>query len=82
MKWSVGKIASKRAALTPEKTAIFFEDTPITYRALNQEINRAAHYFIGKVAYPQTGSACRALVPIFSFEWPSVWAAPWTDKTG
>jgi fatty-acyl-CoA synthase len=48
MKWNVGKIASKRAALTPEKIAIFFEDTPITYRELNQQINRVAHYFIEK----------------------------------
>lgn len=48
MKWSVGKIASKRAALTPEKTAVIFEDTPITYSALNQEINRVANFFTGK----------------------------------
>ena len=45
MKWSVGKILSKRAVLTPEKIAIFFESKPISYRALNEETNRLAHLF-------------------------------------
>jgi len=38
---------SKRAIFTPEKTAIIFEDDPITYKELNQRINRTAHYLQG-----------------------------------
>ncbi|WP_300465140.1 AMP-binding protein [Desulfobacula sp.] len=45
MKWNTGKILSKREALTPDKIAIIFEDTPVTYRALNREANRVAHFF-------------------------------------
>jgi len=45
MKWSVGKIVSKRAMLTPDRIAIIYEDTPITYRALNDEVNRVCHFF-------------------------------------
>lgn len=48
MKWNVGRIASKRAALTPDNVALIFEDTPITYLALNREINRIANYFRAK----------------------------------
>lgn len=44
MQWSIGKIMSKRALLTPEKTAIVFEDLPITYRTLNAQTNQVAHY--------------------------------------
>jgi fatty-acyl-CoA synthase len=44
MQWSVGKIMSKRALLTPWKTAVIFEDVPIPYRALNEEVNRIAHF--------------------------------------
>jgi fatty-acyl-CoA synthase len=42
MKWSVGKVLSKRAALTPDKIAIFFEDRPMSYKELNLETNRIA----------------------------------------
>ena len=45
MEWSVGSIARKRAGLMPEKSALIFEDQPITYRQLNEEANRVAHYF-------------------------------------
>jgi len=45
MKWSVGKIVSKRAMLSPDKIAIIYEDTPITYRTLNDEVNRVCHFF-------------------------------------
>jgi fatty-acyl-CoA synthase len=48
MKWSVGKISSKRAALTPQKTAVLFEDKPVSYKALDQEVNRVANYFKAK----------------------------------
>ncbi|BBO88083.1 class I adenylate-forming enzyme family protein [Desulfosarcina ovata] len=45
MKWSVGKIISKRAVLTPDRTAVIYEDTPITYGALNDEVNRVCNFF-------------------------------------
>ena len=45
MKWNTGKILSKRESLTPDKTAIIFEDSPVTYRALNREANKVAHFF-------------------------------------
>lgn len=45
MKWNIGKILSKWELVIPDKTAIIFEDTPITYRELNRESNRVAHFF-------------------------------------
>jgi fatty-acyl-CoA synthase len=45
MKWNIGKILSKRELYTPDKAALIFEDTPITYRELNRESNRVAHFF-------------------------------------
>lgn len=45
MKWNIGKILSKRELYTPDKAALIFEDTPITYRELNRETNRVAHFF-------------------------------------
>ncbi|MGV8073481.1 MAG: class I adenylate-forming enzyme family protein [Syntrophobacteraceae bacterium] len=44
MQWSVGKIMSKRALLMPEKPAVIFEDRPVTYRMLNEEVNRLSHF--------------------------------------
>lgn len=44
MEWNIGCIATKRARLTPNKPALIYEDMPITYRKLNEETNRAAHY--------------------------------------
>jgi len=43
IQWDVGSITRKRAALSPDKTAIIFEDRPCTYRVLNEGVNRAAH---------------------------------------
>jgi len=48
MKWNIGKIATKRATATPDKTAFIFEDKNITYGYLNEETNRAANYFLSK----------------------------------
>lgn len=45
MEWNVGYIVKKRAALMPEKDALIFDDQPVTYRKLNEESNRIAHYF-------------------------------------
>ncbi len=46
--WDVGYITRKRAEMHPDKTAIIFEDEPITYRALNEGTNRWAHLFVEK----------------------------------
>ena len=43
MAWSVGDIMRKRALISPNKTAIIYEDRAISYRALNIAINRVAH---------------------------------------
>ncbi len=44
MKWNIGKILSKREAFSPDKIALIYEDTPLTYKDLNRESNRAAHF--------------------------------------
>jgi fatty-acyl-CoA synthase len=41
----VGYITRKRADMHPDKTAIIFEDQPITYKELNDGVNRCAHLF-------------------------------------
>jgi fatty-acyl-CoA synthase len=43
LKWDVGCIVRKRAEMSPDKAAIIFEDDPVTYKALNDGVNRAAH---------------------------------------
>lgn len=48
MKWSIGKIASKRAVLSPDKIAVIYDDTPITYKMFNDEVNRVSHFFLEK----------------------------------
>lgn len=45
MEWSIGKIMSKRAMVSPNKPALIFEDNPVTYKQLNDESNRIAHLF-------------------------------------
>jgi len=44
VRWNVGMIAVKRAAMTPDKAAIIFEDEPLPFKKLNDETNRVAHY--------------------------------------
>lgn len=44
MEWNIGFIMKKRALFTPEKTALIYEDTHITFEKLNQRINKTAHY--------------------------------------
>ena len=46
--WDVGYITRKRADMHPDKTAIIFEDQPITYKALNDGTNQWAHLFLEK----------------------------------
>jgi fatty-acyl-CoA synthase len=48
VQWDVGCIPRKRAELHPDKRAIIFEDQPITYRELNEGVNRCAHLFQSK----------------------------------
>jgi fatty-acyl-CoA synthase len=43
VQWDIGYIVRKRAGLSPEKTALIFEDQPVTYKELNDGVNRAAH---------------------------------------
>ena len=43
MAWNVGDIIRKRALISPNKTAIIYEDRDISYQALNTAVNRAAH---------------------------------------
>lgn len=45
MKWNIGKILSKRQMSHPDKVAIIFEDSPISYDRLNRETNQVAHFF-------------------------------------
>lgn len=45
MKWSIGKILSKWAMMAPERIALIYKDTPITYNALNSEVNKVAELF-------------------------------------
>ena len=48
VQWDVGYITRKRADMHPEKTAIIFEDQPITYKALNEGANQWAHLLCEK----------------------------------
>jgi len=41
--WNVGYISYKRSLATPNKTAIIFNDKPVTYQQLNDGVNRCAH---------------------------------------
>jgi len=45
VQWDVGYITRKRADMHPDKTAIIFEDQPITYKELNDGVNQCAHLF-------------------------------------
>lgn len=44
VQWDVGHIITKRNQMTPHKTAIIFEDEPVTYRELNEGSIKCAHY--------------------------------------
>jgi fatty-acyl-CoA synthase len=43
IEWNVGYIVYKRALMMPDKVAIIYEDEPVTYRQLNEGVNRCAH---------------------------------------
>ncbi len=45
VRWNVGMIAVKRAAFTPDKAAVIFEDQPLSFKKINEEANRLARYF-------------------------------------
>jgi fatty-acyl-CoA synthase len=46
--WDVGYIPYKHSQMHPDKTAIIFEDEPVSYRRLNEGINRCAHMLQAK----------------------------------
>jgi len=43
VQWDIGYITRKQASTVPDKSAIIFEDRPVTYRELNEGVNRCAH---------------------------------------
>ncbi len=46
--WGVGYIPYKHSQMHPDKAAIIFEDTPVSYRQLNEGVNRCAHMLQAK----------------------------------
>lgn len=46
--WSIGHIPYKRALASPQKAAVIFEDSPVSYGELNERINQCAHFLIKK----------------------------------
>jgi len=48
VEWNVGYIPYKRAIFSPERTAVICEDVPVSYRELNEGINRCAHLLMRK----------------------------------
>jgi len=44
IEWGIGYIPYKRALVSPDKTAIIFEDETVAYRQLNEGINQCAHF--------------------------------------
>jgi fatty-acyl-CoA synthase len=46
--WDVGYIPYKHSRMHPDKTAIIFEDEPVSYGLLNEGINRCAHMLQAK----------------------------------
>lgn len=46
--WNIGYIPYKHNIMHPDKTAVIFEDEPVTYRQLNEGINRCAHMLQAK----------------------------------
>jgi fatty-acyl-CoA synthase len=41
--WNIGGIVGKRASLTPNRIALYYEDRPVAYQELNDNANRIAH---------------------------------------
>ena len=44
--WNIGCIIRKKAQTYPNKTAIVFEDTPVTFKELDEGSNRCAHLML------------------------------------
>ncbi|MCP4750020.1 MAG: long-chain fatty acid--CoA ligase [Proteobacteria bacterium] len=40
--WNIGYIAKQQAASIPDRTAVIFDDVPITFKELNRQVNRTA----------------------------------------
>ena len=43
--WNIGYIVREKANTMPNNNAFIFEDVPVTYKELNEQVNRTAHYF-------------------------------------
>ncbi len=48
IEWNIGYIPYKRAVTSPQKTAVIYEDRPVSYRELNENVNRCAHFLMKK----------------------------------
>jgi fatty-acyl-CoA synthase len=48
MEWNIGYITKKRASFSPHKKALIYEDVPVTYKELNDAVNRTAHFLKDK----------------------------------
>lgn len=48
VQWDIGCLIRKRANLSAAKTAIVFEDQAVTYKELNDRVNRTAHLLLEK----------------------------------
>jgi fatty-acyl-CoA synthase len=44
MEWNIGCITTKWSMLAPERTALIYEDKPVSYKELNDRANRVAHF--------------------------------------
>ncbi|MDW0358489.1 amino acid adenylation domain-containing protein [Halomonas venusta] len=51
---AIHHLIERQAALTPELTALVFEDQSLSYAELNTRANRLAHYLIGLGVKPET----------------------------
>jgi len=48
MEFTVGTLLTKWSVYTPDKTAVIFDDKEISYRELNENVNRTANYLLAK----------------------------------
>ncbi len=48
MEFTVGTLLTKWSVYTPDKTAVIFDDKEISYKELNENVNRTANYLVAK----------------------------------
>ena len=67
--WNVGYIVQKRAEMSPDKPCLIFEDKPVTYKELNEGVNRAAHFLHIVSGHPVERlvdvAQCFSIAPLF-----------------